>query len=129
MHYSSLLDLALSAEEDGRAVKSEVVRAALEQHRKEQAEKASSDIVALLKDMDKHKLESRAKIRKLKANLATVVNSLKVMDRAWAYAEETSNFLPVLACFGRVAPHDLPNPDDFQRLTTVPADWQPATEE
>jgi hypothetical protein len=53
-----------------------------------------------------------------------LVSGLNDLDRRWAYAQETSNFLPVLAYFERVSPNDLSDPSDFARLTTVPADWK-----
>jgi len=126
----SLVELALAVTENEKQREnvSPVVKKALAKHREEQEEAASNDIVALLRRIETHKLEVRGDIRRIKAQLKSSVAGLGDLDRRWAYAESTANFLPVLAFFNLVSASDLANPADFQTMTTVPADFE-ATEE
>jgi predicted nucleic acid-binding Zn-ribbon protein len=123
---NALVELALTIEDEGRVPEnvSPVVQAALEKHRAEKAEEASNDIVALLRQIEKHKLAKRSEIRKLKAQLKTLVAGLTDLDRRWAFAQTTSNFLPVLSFFDMVSRHDLADPSAFERLTQVPTDFR-----
>jgi len=121
---SPLVELALASVETNGSVSSELVQEALEEYRKEQKAASGKEIIALLKEMDTFKLRTRGELRKVRAQEHKLKASLDAVDRAWAYAEETNNFLPVLALFGKVQRHDMPNPDDFDKLTTVPAEWK-----
>jgi len=120
------LALAINEKEENTDKVSDLVADALEKHRKERQEAASNDIVALLRRIDSHKREERRVIRELKSKLNTTVEGLKVLDRQWDYAQETNNFMPVLKFFGEVRPSDLENSSEFEKLTTVPDDWEPA---
>jgi len=117
------LALAISEKEKAAGDVSPMVQKALEKHRQEREEAASNDIVTLLRDIESHKLAKRQEIRRLKAELKRTVSSLDDLDRRWAFAQSSNNFLPVLAFFNRVAPRDLANPEDFETLTKVPADF------
>jgi len=121
----SLVELALAINEKERVPESAnpVVKKALEKHRAEREEAASNDIVSLLRKIEEHKLVNRRSIRQLKARLKEAKAALDDLDRRWEYAQQTSNFLPVLKFFNAVVPHDLANPADFDGLTSVPADW------
>jgi hypothetical protein len=118
------LALAVSEEENVSSDVSELVKSALEEHRKNQADVAKNDIVELLRKMESFKGEKRHSIRNLKAQLKEVVNTLNALDRAWEFAQSTNNFLPVLRVFDQVHPHDLANPADFEVLTTVPKEFE-----
>jgi hypothetical protein len=123
---NALVELALAISEKEKVSEdvSDVVKTALEKHRQEREEAASNDIVALLRQIETHKLEQRRNIRKLKSELNCTVKALDDLDRRWAYAQATNNFLPVLAFFHSVSPNDLVNSEDFDLLTTVPADFK-----
>lgn len=122
----ALVELALAVAEKERSGGdvSPMVQKALEKHRKEREEAASDEIVELLRTIERHKLGERQTVRRLKAQLKQVVNALDDLDRRWAFAQATNNFLPVLAFFGRVNRHDLANPDEWDVLTTVPSDFK-----
>jgi len=122
---SPLVELALASVETNGSVSSDLVQSALEEYRKEQKQASGKEIIGLLKSIDEFKLKTRAELRKVRATENKLKSALDTMDRAWAYAEVTNNFLPVLALFGQVAKHDVPNPDDFEKLTSVPAEWKP----
>lgn len=125
---NALVDLALAISEKEKTPEtaSALVKSALEQHRVEKEAAASQDIVALLRQIEQHKLKARGDIRKAKVALKKLVAGLDDLDRRWEYAQATNNFLPVLAYFGKVTTHDLADPSDFERLTNVPGDWKAA---
>ncbi len=52
---------------------------------------------------------------------------LAAIDRAVAYGESTSNFVPLLAEIGSVTfGHQLGiDEEEFQKLRTIPANWEP----
>ena len=124
----SLVDLAFSVQEQVKSMDSvsPMVQKALDAHRSEREEAASKDIVEVLRAMDRSKSQSVKTIRRLKAELKRTKAALDELDRAWAYAQETANFLPVLAALGQIGAYDLPEPDRFAELTTVPSDFVPA---
>jgi hypothetical protein len=124
----SLVDLAFSVQEQARSMDSvsPMVQKALDAHRKEQEEAASKDIVETLRSLERRKAEDVRKVRRLKAELKRAKTGLDDLDRAWAYAQETANFLPLLAALGQIGPYDLPEPDRFHELTQVPSDFTPA---
>lgn len=121
----ALIDLALAITEKERNASevSPMVQKALEKHREEREEAASNDIVSLLREIESHKLNERQQIRILKNQLKKVTAGLNDLDRRWAYAQKSNNFLPVLKFFGRVTAHDIANPADFEELTSVPSDF------
>lgn len=123
---NALVELALAISEKERASDdvSPMVKKALEKHRVEREEAASNDIVDLLRIIESHKLEKRQAIRKLKSQLKQEIAALGDLDRRWAYAQSSNNFLPVLGFFDRVTRNDLINPDDFDELTSVPKDFK-----
>lgn len=122
----ALVELALAATEEERTTGvSELVRKALTQHREEQQEAASNEIVSLLRRIEKDKQTQRREIRRLKAQLKRTKGNLDDLDRRWAYAQKTNNFLPVLRYFDMVRSYDLANPEDFDSLTSVPSDFEP----
>lgn len=124
----ALIDLSLSANDEQKQDSnvSEVVRRALTKHREEQAEAASTEIVALLRRMEAHKVTARKEIRQLRNRAKHEVARLAELDRAWAYAEQTNNFLPVLVYFGiPVSRHDFSDPAEYERMTQVPEDFNP----
>lgn len=123
----ALVELALAVHESERESESvsPIVKAALKKHREEQQEAASNDIVGLLRKMESQKLQTRKSIRRLKAELKTEKAKLDDLDRRWAYAQQTANFLPVLAFFGMIHKHDVSSPEDFDTLIRVPSDWTP----
>jgi hypothetical protein len=121
---SPLVELALTSVETSDSISSDLVKEALEEYQKEQKAASGKEIIALLKSIDSFKLKTRAELRKVRATEKKLKASLDAVDRAWKYAEQTNNFLPVLALFNQVHAHDMPNPDDFEKLTTVPADWE-----
>lgn len=125
----ALVALALAVQEGERSSNtvSPTTKKALEKYRLESEEAASNDIVELMRRIEDTKLATRATIRKLKAQTNAAVKGLNDLDRRWDYAQETDNFLPVLAYFGSIGPSDLSNPEDFAKLTTVPDDWKPST--
>ena len=123
------LALAISDKEKTSESASPVVQKAMEKHRAEREESASDDIVQLLREIEETKIRKRAEIRLLKAKVSKAVSGLKDLDRRWAYAEETSNFLPVLAYFDRANSNDLSNPDEWDKLSQVPADFTPTEKE
>ncbi len=120
---SPLVELALASIETGESVTSDLVRSALKQHREEQQLASGKEIIELLKEIDTFKRSTVGELRKVRAQETTLKKSLNAVDLAWAYAEETNNFLPVLALFNKILSCDVPNPEDFEKLTTVPADW------
>ena len=122
----ALVELALAINEKEKASEevSPMVQKALEKHREEREEAASNDIVKLLRQIEQHKMGERQNIRRLKADLKRTIDRLADLDRRWAFAQKTNNFLPVLAFFGQVNPHDLANPADFDALTKVPDDFK-----
>ena len=105
-----------------------MVKQALEAHRASKKAAAFQDIADLVDRIEGHKVAERAKIRKIKVELRKVTSALDELDRRWAYAQETNNFVPVLAFFNMVSANDLANPDDFAKLSSVLADWQPTPE-
>lgn len=123
------LAMAISDKEKTSDSVSPMVKKALEKHREEREEAASNDIVSLLRDIEQHKNHSRAQIKRLKAQVSGEVKKLNDLDRRWAYAEETSNFIPALAFFNLVNEADLTVPEDWDKLSQVPADWKPAAKE
>lgn len=121
----ALIELALAVSEGEQTQDvSPLVKQALEQCKAESEAAAATDIVALVRKIEAHKLDERKKIRHAKAQLKRMVAALEDLDRRWAFAQGSNNFLPVLAFFGEVSPNDLLNPDDFDKLTNVPADWK-----
>ncbi|MHA2279972.1 MAG: hypothetical protein ACXAC5_03725 [Promethearchaeota archaeon] len=117
------LAMAVSEGEQARDV-SDLVKQAMEQFRAESEAAASTDIVELVRTIEAHKVAERKSIKKLKVDLKRMVAKLEDLDRRWAYAQSTNNFLPVLVFFGKAHASDLINPDDFDKLSTVPADWK-----
>lgn len=122
----ALIELAMAINEKERASEdvSPMVAKALEKHRVEREEAASNDIVALLRRIESHKLEKVREIRRKKVELKKTVAGLDDLDRRWAYAQSTNNFLPVLAFFGEVDRNDMVSPEDFDALTRVPSDFK-----
>lgn len=117
----ALIELATSVLEGEKAQDvSDLVKSALEQIQAENQAKAASDIVALVRRIEAHKLEQRTEIRRLKAQLNKIVAGLDDLDRCWAYAQKTNNFLPVLKLFGLVQPRDLLDASTFDAVTSVP---------
>lgn len=122
---NALVELALAVTEENETTGvSDMVKKALEKHRSEREEAAANDIVALLRTIEQHKQQQRATIRRLKGELSRAKAGLDDLDRRWAFAQKTNNFLPVLAFFNRVQRHQLANPDDFDTLTSVPKDFE-----
>lgn len=122
----ALIDLALAVS-DGEKVAnnvSDVVRQALEQMKVERESAAAQDIVSVLKTMEVERTKSRKEIRRLKMEAKRLVDRLNQMDRAWAFAQETNNFVPVLRHLGLAQESDF-EPEDFAKLSEIPADWTP----
>ena len=126
MTMRALVELALAINEEERQSDeaSSMVQKALEKHRAEREEAASNDIVELLRMIDSHKTEKRQSIRQLKATLKKTIANLGDLDRRWAYAQKTNNFIPVLEFFNKVEAGDLSNPSDFAALSVVPGDFK-----
>lgn len=126
----ALVELALAVSEKERASSevSPMVQKALEKHRAEREEAASNDIVSLLRTIESHKQLKRQTIRQLKHQLRAEVAALDDLDRRWAFAQSSNNFLPVLQFFKLVMPQDLASPDEFAGLTKVPEDFNPPEE-
>jgi len=123
----ALIELATSVLEGEKAQDvSDLVKSALEQIQAENQAKAASDIVDLVRKIETHKVEQRTEIRKLKAQLNKVVAGLDDLDRRWAYAQKTNNFLPVLRVFGLVQPHDLLDHSTYDAVTNVPDSFKVA---
>lgn len=125
MNTSALVDLALAVSEQERSIEdvSPVVKKALEKHKAEQEEAASNSIVELLRTIENYKVTTRRDIRRLKSQLKKMTSCLNQLDHCWDYAQKTSNFLPVLAFLGKLNKHDLPNPEDYDKLTQVPENF------
>lgn len=121
----ALVELAQAISEGSEQIQdvSELVQAAMEQCKEEALDAAKSDIVTLVRKISAHKVTAVAEIRKLKVAMKKLTSALDDLDRRWAYSQATNNFLPVLAFFNEVNPSDLANPDDFNKLTSVPSDF------
>ena len=121
----SLVELAFAVQEKGVSAGdvSELVAKSMKQHQAKKEEEACDDIVALLSKIDRRKLNDRTEVRRLRAQANSIVKRMGELDRAWAYAQSSNNFLPVLALFGEVTSHDMPDPQQFSEMTTVPADF------
>lgn len=120
----ALVDLAVAVEErETTTGVSEMVQRALEAHKATRQEAAFQDIAELVEKIETHKLTQRAEIRRLKAGLKKITNGLDTLDRCWAFAQKSNNFMPVLAFFNLVSPDDLANPEDFNKMTSVPPDF------
>ena len=126
----SLVELAFAVQENetGTGNVSDLVAASLKKYQVKKEEEASDDIVALLRQIDQRKLSDRAEVRRLRAQATAIVRKMDDLDRAWSYAQETNNFLPVLALFDMVSAYDMPDPQQYAEMTAVPADFDPAKE-
>lgn len=121
----ALVELAQAVAEGEKSQDvSELVQSAMDQYREETKSAASADIVALVRKIETHRQEQRLEIRRAKAKLKQIIAGLEDMDRRWAYAQSTNNFMPVLELFSLVNRDDLVNPADFDTLARVPADWK-----
>lgn len=126
----ALIDLAVAvAEKEENSNMSPVVQKAMEKHRQEREEAASNDIVELLRMMEGFKAQARKDIKRARVEMNRLKGRLDEVDRRWAYAESTANFLPVLQFFNKVVACDLTNPEDFDQLTSVPRDWKSGGED
>jgi hypothetical protein len=121
----ALVELAEAISEGEKAQDvSELVQSALEQYKAETKSAASTDIVSLVRKIEQHKVEKKKEIRRLKRSLNDVIGGLKELDRRWAYAQKSNNFMPVLEHFGLVDRNQLVNPSDFDELVRVPSDFK-----
>jgi hypothetical protein len=121
----TLVDLAIAVSEGEKAENvSPLVKSAMEQYRAEREAQAATEIVELVRTIEGRKVETRKEIRQLKEKMRKLTSALDDLDRRWEFAQATNNFIPVLAFFQMASAHDLPNPDDFARLSMVPDGWK-----
>jgi len=121
----ALVDLAMAVQDGERTQDvSPLVKQALEQFKTEREAEASTEIVELVRKIEQYKITHRDAIRKLKVQIKALVSDLETLDLRWAYAQQSNNFLPVLAFFEMVHRTDLLNPADFDKLTAVPSEFK-----
>lgn len=99
------------------------VKAALEKAREEAKSSMTDALVEGLRTVKQLKTTHVASIRSLKARIDSEKSRLDAYDRAWAYGNETGNFVPWFALLGK-SYNDLGlSWDDFTRLVLVPENW------
>jgi len=100
---------------------------AMKVREKQQSEAAANELIAMLSNVERFKKDSRDALRRLRKNQTSIKKGLANMDRALAYGNETSNFLPVLHCLGMHIPavHGL-SLKEIAAMSKVPSDWVPS---
>lgn len=98
--------------------------------RKKAVKDAAQSIRALIAAVQATKEVRVAKIREVRANEKNLLDGLKEIERAHQYANETSNYLPLL-CLVNPGAYNLSHIDRqiIGAAIVVPTDWQPAAKE
>lgn len=95
----------------------------------EAAKEAKSAAVGTIKELmrrsEQQKTHLRTELRSIRQMERRTKNKLADLDRAKAYAVETSNFIPWAALLGFTSYDCGCNSEEFARLSKVPADWSP----
>lgn len=105
------------------------LRAAVKTERADRLMQLGEILLNLSRRTSKSKHYYRQSIRSARKQERVFKNKLDQLDRAWAYARATENFVPVAYLLGFGASDLSLNYDDFQRLVRIPDDWQPPTTE
>ena len=92
--------IALSTIDDavpsGVGKMADVVQKALAKHKEEKEQAAGTEILEALRMVESTKNDRRRNIKRLRTQMKEQTDALDALDRAAAYGQETSNFLPLL---------------------------------
>lgn len=95
----------------------EVLKEAIAEDNKQKNQALAKKMLELLKWSSSQIVNKVSDIRDLRSKVATKKSELNEINRAFEYAKETSNFLPLLALRG-----DIPR---NTQGATIPEDWEP----
>ena len=126
---NSLVSLAQTSldkvEEEGT---SDLVKQAIRAHQQNQEAAACEEIIKILRVFEEKKTflkksirEDKRSIQDIKASIKNKVERLNEVDRAWAWAQKSNNFIPLMLCLG----HQVKIPsEDLEKLREIPADFE-----
>lgn len=91
---------------------------------------AAEQVMELISSMSREKNAARTQIRGHRQAIASQVKKMDSIDRAFAYGNATSNYLPLLVALGKVrmscvTRYGHMTPSEFSQLSVVPEDWKP----
>jgi soluble cytochrome b562 len=110
---------------------SELFKEAQKENELEAKKAAVSSIRELLRATETMKVTKRADIRRYREMINALKAGLDKMDRAIAYAKETSNFLPLVAVLtdmGHYVKMSGVTMSEYQKLNKIPDNWSPKAE-
>ena len=120
--FNKLAELSsLASDGEKQEGMSSFVQEALATHKANTQKEAAEEIVKLLQKMEEEKMHQRQSIKAAKRMAKNATNQLDNIDRAWAFGEETQNFLPIMQMMG-VIHFTL---DTTGMVTKVPESWKP----
>ena len=108
---------------------------AMKEAKKRRGEKALESTVEVLEQAleirEQAILGARRSIRSYRKAIEAEKARMDNIDRALAYGNETSNFVPLMLALGMAyRPHEFElSRDEFEALSKVPEDWQPKAAE
>ena len=119
--------LALSGNQDADLIDnlggnfSDALKQAMAKRNAERAEEASGQILQIMRRIETTKNASRIRLHELRAQEKVEKKKLDDVDRAWAFAQHTQDFGPILCCLNLVGAY----PAEVTR--EVPSNWNPPT--
>lgn len=105
------------------------LEAARERRKVAAAEQLGELLEGFLGKMETYKQSRVQQIRALRSQVSSLKGELSGIDRAWAYACETQNFIPFARLLGYRHMSFGMSLREFESLSTVPADWAPSPTE
>lgn len=105
----------------------EAIAAALAKRTESQKAELGECLVELLETQDRGHSHRQTRIRELMEEIEELQAEQANVDRAFAYAQATNNYIPWSACLGKSARDLGLTAKEYKRLTVVPEDWQAVT--
>jgi hypothetical protein len=107
----------------------EALRAALAKQQEQNKEQLGNALLSLLQRQTQQKTQHRQSIRAARRKEEQSKKSLQALDRAFAFAQETNNYVPWASLLGYGAHHLGLDRAEFNRLNVIPETFTPKTEE